>query len=318
MTRGLLLKFSRNECTKEEVDEIRQWLGDGRWPNFPEEMEVPDEIRLQVWNKIYRQVKPAKHSYRNLILRNKLIRFAAVALILIGTAALVFNQAKENGHPVKYISGAHQHQKIVLPDSSTVFLSPHSTLSVVQPYGDEQRRLKLTGEAVFEVSHNAKSPFTVVTGDISTTALGTSFKVCSYKGKDINIALSYGKIVVEDKKADEDNERIFLQPGEAVVYHKATHTLQKTEAAPQQFDYKHNILYFKNAGVKEVVDKLEKYYQVTVNDKALKNAKWSVSGEFEYQPLEVVMKAIAYSCNIQFLIKGKQLLLTPADKSEEK
>lgn len=318
MTRGLLLKFSRNECTEEEEDEIRRWLGDGKWPNFPEEMEVPDEIRHQVWNKIYRQVQPSEPSHKYRKMRNNLLKIAAVALILIGTAILVFYQTKENQQSLVYTTGTQQHQKIILPDSSTVFLAPHSTLSIVQPYGDKQRQLKLTGEAVFEVSHNAEGPFTVMTGDIATTALGTSFKVCSFKGKDINIALSYGKIVVEDKKPNAENERVYLQPGEAVIYHKATHTLQKTAIAPQQFDYKSNILYFKNAGLNEVVDKLEKYYQVKVNYKGLKHAEWSVSGEFEYQPLDVVMKAIAYSCNIRFSIEGKQLLLQPAESTNIK
>lgn len=318
MTRALLLKFSRNECTEEEVNEIRRWLDNGEWPNFPEEMEVPDEIRQQVWNKIYRQVQSAKTSRRYRMMRNNLIKIAAVALILIGTATFVFYYANQQHQPIVYTTGNQQHQKIILPDSSIVFLEPHSALTVVQPYGDKQRQLKLTGAGIFEVSHNAKSPFSVVTGDIVTTALGTSFKVSSFQGKDINIALSYGKIVIEDKKLNDESERIFLRPGEAVIYHKATHTLQKTEATPQQFDYRNNILYFKNAGINEVVDKLEKYYQVKIDYKTLTHAKWSVSGEFDYQPLDVVMKTIAYSCNIQFKINGHQLILEPADSTTVK
>lgn len=317
MTRSLLLKFSRNECTEEEIKEVQQWLADGSWPELPDSMEVSDEVRQRIWERIHNQVQPIKTSINRRTISSNIAKVAAIALILIGTALFILYKVKENLRPIVYTTGLQQHQKIVLPDSSVVFLSPHSSLTIMQPYGNKQRTIHLTGEAVFEVSHNASSPFMVITRDIATTALGTSFKVSSVEGKDINIALSYGKVVVEDTKTGEEGERIFLQPGEEVIYHNTTHTLQKTAITSQKFDYRNNILYFKDAGIKEVVDKLERYYQVEVDYTQIKDADWSVSGEFDYQPLDVVMKAIAYSCNIKFRIDGHQLVITPLDLPAE-
>lgn len=316
MTRALLLKFSRNQCTEEEIEEIRHWLTDGGWPEIPGETDIPDDVRQQVWDAIHNQVQQKKQIKKPVRLNYKIAKIAAIALVLIGTAVFIFYRNHKTRPPVIYATDGQQHQKIILPDSSVVFLSPASVLTVTQPYGDDQRILKLTGEAVFEVSHNARSPFTVMTRDIATIALGTSFKVSSFNGKDIKIALSYGKIVVEDQREDEENSKVYLKPGEAVVYHTNTHVLQKTKSPADQFDYRRNILYFKNAGIKEVVDKLERYYEIEIDYNALKGADWSVSGEFDYQPLDVVMKTIAYSCNIRFRINGRQLVLLPVNSDQ--
>lgn len=317
MTRALLLKFSRNECTEGEIEEIRQWLADSNWPQVSGEIDIPDDIRQQVWDAIHSQVQQKKQIKKHVRLSNRILRIAAIALLLIGTAVFIFYRNHNAQQSIVYTTDGQQHQKIVLPDSSVVFLSPASVLAVVQPYGDNQRILKLDGEAVFEVSNNAQSPFTVVTRGITTTALGTSFKVSSFHGKDINIALSYGKIVVEDQRREEQNDKVYLKPGETVIYHTNSHILQKTESPVAQFDYRKNILYFKNAGIKEVVDKLEGYYEIEINYDALKQANWSVSGEFDYQPLDVVMKTIAYSCDIKFKIDGRQLILSPVNSNQQ-
>jgi ferric-dicitrate binding protein FerR (iron transport regulator) len=113
--------------------------------------------------------------------------------------------------------------------------------------------------------------------------------------------------------AQGSEESLTLNPGEEVIYNKTQGTLQKASATGQQFDYRNNILYFKNAGVAEVVQKLGSYYHKKVIVKGLADAKWSLSGEFDYRPLETVMQAIAYSCNIQYQLTDSLIVLAPND-----
>ena len=69
---------------------------------------------------------------------------------------------------------AGQRAHILLPDGSKVWVNAGSTLSYPSLFSDE-RRVKLIGEAFFEVAKGDK-PFIVSTGKVDVKALGTQFK----------------------------------------------------------------------------------------------------------------------------------------------
>jgi ferric-dicitrate binding protein FerR (iron transport regulator) len=178
-----------------------------------------------------------------------------------------------------------------------------------QPFSGDRREIVLNGEASFEVAKDPARPFTVVTGAIRTTALGTSFKVAANPdGDSVHVALSSGKVVVCNQPEKEVIDQLFLDPGEAVTYVGAGR-LQKTGI--RQYNYRNDILYFKNAGVKEVMDKLEAFYHIQVRYDLLKDVHWQVSGEFDFQPLEIVLQNIAYTCDIRYTLKKDILILEP-------
>lgn len=309
VTRTLLERFCRDECSVEEVKEIQSWLEDGSMDNLRGKMEIPDGLCQRVWDRLHAEIYPAVRMYHHKRVREGLLKSAAVLLVIMGSLILIHYHYRNHPKPAVYITESKQ-EKIILPDSSVVFLSPNSVLKVLQPYGKNKRNLELTGEAVFEAKHHASAPFSVISGDIITTALGTAFKVIALPGRqDIKVAISYGKIVVREKTGTADAGSIFLEPGEEVVYNKATATLKREVAGMKQFDYKTNILYFKNSGIQEVAEKLQEYYHIKIKYNSLREVRWSVSGEFDYQPLEVVMKAIAFSCNIVYQINGDLLTI---------
>ena len=308
-----MVKFSQGHCTADEVAAIKEWLQDGTWPELEAGEEIPGEIRTRVWNKLHEQVAiPVSSSHP----QNRRWWLAAACLLLVATTVMVLYQRHSGagGDSQFFATGPGVHKKVVLSDSSVVFLSPSSSLRVVQPFSGSRRTVELSGEAVFEVSADASRPFTVVAGKVSTTALGTSFKVTSFsENNELRVALSYGKLRVQEHPTHGRQESLMLDPGDEVIYNKAQGTLQKASTGGHQFDYRKNILYFKNADVQEVVEKLGSYYHRRVIVKGLAHAKWSLSGEFDYRPLETVMQAIAYSCNIEYALTDSLIVLAPID-----
>ena len=65
---------------------------------------------------------------------------------------------------------------VILPDGSRVRLNGGTRIVYLTLFGD-QRRVEVDGEAYFEVEHDARRPFVVVTGEVSSTVLGTPFNV---------------------------------------------------------------------------------------------------------------------------------------------
>ena len=310
----LLYKYSEDRCTEDERKKVEEWLNNGEWDTF-DQKPLPVEIKKSIWKKITNQINlPSKLV---MITRNyQWLKVAAVLAIVVGSAYLFYflntsNRYSER-HLFVYSTKTNEQKKVLLSDSSVVFLSPNSTIRVTQPFPDDMRNIELDGEAFFEVAKDRSRPFTVITKNIRTTALGTSFKVTSFTNvKDISVALSYGEVLVQNFRSNDKKDSFYLAPGEMIKFDKTNQYIEKTCTCGKQFNYKENILYFKDAGVREVVNKLEEFYNIKVDYSALENVVWNVTGEFDYQPLKVVMETIAFSCNISYQLNNDLLILEP-------
>jgi len=111
-------------------------------------------------------------------------------------------------------------KSIQLADGSLIVLGDNSEVTYREPFTDK-RDITLTGKAYFKVAHDEKRPFTVTSGDVSTTVLGTEFSIAAFSNTShIIIRLYEGKVVV--RAVDKANKRmkndIYLLPGQELVY----------------------------------------------------------------------------------------------------
>lgn len=70
---------------------------------------------------------------------------------------------------------------LTLADGSRVWINVGSSLTYPTAFTGKERKVKITGEAYFEVVHNAKMPFIVQKGDLIINDLGTHFNVNTYE-----------------------------------------------------------------------------------------------------------------------------------------
>ena len=84
---------------------------------------------------------------------------------------------------------------IILPDGSQVWLNAASSIRYPTFFSDSERRVELTGEAYFEIAHNAKKPFKVTFNGLEVKVLGTHFNINSYNDeKTSNTTLIEGSV----------------------------------------------------------------------------------------------------------------------------
>lgn len=111
---------------------------------------------------------------------------------------------------------------LLLPDGSKIILSPHASVRYRKDPGVDNRvSLYLQGQASFEVVKNKERPFTVYSGFISATALGTVFRVSnSDNGNSMKVRLDEGKVLVSviDSVSEKMHKDYFLLPGEEIVF----------------------------------------------------------------------------------------------------
>jgi transmembrane sensor len=309
VTKALLDKYSEGKCTPEEEMAVRHWLEDGSWPDVPGDAVMGAAL----WNKMEDQLYPDRKVVPIHQSNTRWWKIVATLLILISTGMSAYFLYYKKGIMVVVHTAPSEKKRIVLPDNSVVFLASGSTLQYPATFPADSRQILLSGEASFEVAKDAQRPFTVISEKVHTTALGTSFKVSAYPGTDkVDVALSYGKVVVCNR-LKKNTDSTFLAPGEAVAYSATGKEIRKTNN--KQFNYRENTLYFQQANMEEVVTKLESFYGIhVVIATQLHDAKWQVSGEFNRESLDIVMKNIAFTCDINYHINQDTLVLAPTER----
>jgi transmembrane sensor len=123
----------------------------------------------------------------------------------------------------KNISG--KDQQLLLNEGSTIILSDQSEVFYNEPFINNRRDIHLKGMANFIVAKDQIRPFTVFSGGLSTTALGTEFSVNAFENnKNIVIRLYEGKIVVRsaDSVRIKLRKDIYLLPGQELLYNQKT------------------------------------------------------------------------------------------------
>jgi transmembrane sensor len=118
-------------------------------------------------------------------------------------------------------------KRLVLQDSSEIILDPLSEVTWNEPFTNNRRDIRLKGRARFQVAKDKTKPFTVFSGQIATTALGTLFTVTAFAQEDlITVQLFEGKVVV--KAADSIQPRLkndfYLLPGEELLFSNRQYT----------------------------------------------------------------------------------------------
>jgi transmembrane sensor len=125
--------------------------------------------------------------------RRIFLRFAAaVALILaIGfTWKTLLYESRINE-----ITENDQQKELFLADGTLVVLNQNSKLEYPESFSGQQRVVKLSGEAYFNVAHNPEQPFLILTEESSVKVLGTSFNLRAYPSETFTeVEVESGKV----------------------------------------------------------------------------------------------------------------------------
>ncbi len=189
-----------------------------------------------------------------------------------------------------------------LSDGSKVILNSASSIRYNKTFSTDRREIHLVGEAFFEVERDETRPFIVTSGNVSTTALGTSFNIKAFPDDpDIEVSLTEGKVKVSDPL-----EEIILAPGQ-----QATYSIDTRQTTTSSFDtkkvlsWKDKTLYFESNTFNEVKNVLERWYgvEIIVNDVTARRNEKHYYGEYKNQSLETVLKAMSFSKHFSYSIK---------------
>lgn len=182
-------------------------------------------------------------------------------------------------------------QIIVLPDSSTVILNSGSMLIYPESFSGPERKVYLTGEAIFDVKKGQSWPFIVSTRDLDVRVHGTFFNVSSYMESDCTVAtLKEGSISV----LTETKGEYLLTPGQALEYDRVSDKVSISQVADDAaFSWKDGKLCFKSESIHAIARKIERYYGCKVYLTTSRYDGESLTAKFIHgETLEELMSAL--------------------------
>ena len=239
------------------------------------------------------------------------LRIAAGLLILIGISVFVYRlreyQAPKPPVDMVTITAQRGERKTVkLPDGSTTTLNAGATIWYPVNFPEDSREIRLSGEAFFEVTTDTRKPFLVRSGEFETTVLGTSFAI-NQTDQRFFVTVETGRVRVNKVGKPEE---IILEKGQQGTFHHANNRFRKSEVATERYiAWKDNILRFDEITIGEAFNKIENWYNVTIqcDSEALLNRR--IKATYQNESLQHVMDDLAFMTDITYQYQNADTLI---------
>lgn len=296
MQENHLAKWLNNELSEAELSEFKNseaYASYERIANAASSLQSPDfdsDEALQAFKN-----KRSLHDTKVIQLNpfKKFLRVAAVIAILL-TGSYFYLNASNETIATKYA----ENKEVVLPDNSEVILNADSELSFNTKNWNENRNLKLKGEAFFKVAKGEQ--FTVNTAHGTVAVLGTQFNVENRNGF-FEVTCYEGLVSVtfngKETKLPAGNSFIAIN-GKTLSNEKPNTDVPSWMNAESSF---------KSIPLKYVLDEFERQHNIIVETKDI-NLNQLYTGSFSNTDSKLALQSISTPSQIKFKFEGNKVL----------
>ena len=269
-----------------------------------------------------RQFKRRMHAGRRISLRRSAVRIAAAAVIaavLLAGGLTTVLLSKRLAQPVTVVTQLGERSQVVLPDGTKVWLNSSSSVEYVAPFFSRQRRVKMEGEAYFEVEHDRRAPFVVSTNGLDIEVLGTRFNIRNDDNEHrVTTVLLEG--AVKAYASGREQASVRLHPAQQLVFDTRTHAMRLTDcpSAERSINWIDGRFCFEHDTFGEIVAELKRYYNVDIRfmDNRLRDMRFS--GNFRVEDgIYHIMSVLQLTYKFNYRIAGNdiELYANPERKS---
>jgi len=312
----LLVKYLADEATPPEQNLVDEWVRSSEanrhyfhhfqliW-NESQKLaatRVVDENKA--WQRFQRRVKKAESA------TSKIRAFGwwriAASILIVACAAWFTSTLLEKGSadPEILSIAIKEVKRDTLPDGSVAVLNKHSELSYPARFKGKTRKVKLRGEAFFNVTPNKEKPFIIDVNDVQVKVVGTSFNIRSVNG--------LTEVIVETGivQVTKGNEVIELKAGERVSL-EAIDTTSKKEASDDKLYnyYVSRTFVCDNTPLWKLVEKLNEAYGANIRIGREELRKLPLSVTFADESLDVILNIISETLMIKVTKSDNEIVL---------
>jgi len=221
---------------------------------------------------------------------------AAVVCAAVISSIFYFPHKKENSLVFMQNKDSSGALVVTLEDSSVVYLASNASIAYPAVFANNQRKVKLNGNALFSVTKNKKRPFIIETSkEVTIEVVGTIFAVQSSPENPFELSVKEGKVNVHSK----DGKNVVpLEAGETVQ--KSTSGLNKFKIVNAEvFSRFTNRMCFKDEKLSNIVHAINTGYgnPIVIADQSLNNRTLTVT--FENDSVETMTQLICMALHLK-------------------
>ncbi len=267
----VILRFLGGNASSEEIVLLQTWLEESEANRqYFDEVNSTYQASItlnrlnhhkvdQAWQMLSQRIEqePIVQKKRPKPSSLLIYKIAATVCLLVATAALLFKLipgSTHEQHATIVRNSKGNNTRILLPDSSTVWLNANSTLEYTNEFGNTTREVTLKGEAFFDVKKDNKA-FIVKTDKIQVHVKGTRFNIEAYKkNATVKTTLEEGKVELH---VDGNNKFFTMKPGDQIILNTQLNDIVVKKVNP--FDvsaWKEDELVFDNTPLSEAIENL--------------------------------------------------------------
>lgn len=190
-----------------------------------------------------------------------------------------------------------------LADGSRIWLNASSSVRYSSGFSGRNREVELSGEAYFEVAHQTDAagnaiPFTVRSGALKVEVLGTRFDINAYgDGGVLKTSLLEGSV---------RSGSVVLHPGEQLrtFTNGGPSKLMQHQPLENEVSWKDRMFRFRDAGIVDIMQRLQRWYNVQVRYDGKINAHFNLDVSRE-EPLQKVLDLLSATKFVTFSLAGR-------------
>lgn len=272
---------------------------------------LPNEENIAIESEIS-ESKPSKNITESKITDNIILKTENGKEYIINEKDIDFTKPSNNtAHQTKYQTiyvPKGKSFKIVLSDSSIVYLNNHTEFTYPVNFADnEERKVTLRGEAYFEVTKDTKNQFIVETMGIDIKVYGTKFNVNTNKYGIIETVLVEGSIAVQPDGSTEN----MVKPNQMLTYTTATNEIKLNNVDINNYiSWMSGIYRFNRQSLKDIMAALSLWYDVEViyEDDKIKELE-CICNIPRYTSIDEVLDILQKCGNIGYNINGSKIYM---------
>ena len=204
----------------------------------------------------------------------------------------------------KLLVGRGHEYMLILNDGTRVWMNSKSELSYPVVFGENVRRVRLSGEAYFEVTKDSVRPFIVeVDRGFEVKVLGTHFNIKAYDTDD-----SYETTLVEGKVqvSQGHKTKITLEPSEQMVIGKDGRPEVRVVNTSYYTAWHEGWFYFNDESLEQVLIMIGRWYDVDFVFAKENLKEIAVTGKLKrFENLSVILKMLERTTGTELILENR-------------
>ncbi|HXB91235.1 MAG TPA: FecR domain-containing protein [Puia sp.] len=201
-------------------------------------------------------------------------------------------------------------KQFTLPDGSRVWLNSASELNYPATFQGNERVVKLSGEAFFDVANNPEKPFRVLIKDAKVEVIGTQFDLMAYADEPVSrTTLMEGAVKISTGGDDKT-----LKPGQQaeVIYKEGGSSIEvnTTVSTDAVMAWRKGYMQFKSADLRTVLREVGRCYDVEIRVEGNAPNTPYTGSMSRTLGLKKTLDQLT-QLNINYKIDGKTVTITP-------